>query len=179
MLKPELSYLFCGDPCRINDHRDRRNKSWGFKNSAWAAGAGHMRNKVAANSVCFSAGSRRCASARPTSSLSTPRGPDHHTTADPGRLEERRHVACHKVWALAGVVLWRPEHPGSGELHRAVAQALHNSVAERKRSPAAVSFMGFLLLDGPEFRPRRRPNCFGSRTAIGSLPFAPIAVRQT
>src|ERR1700689_4610167 len=34
-------------------------------------------------------------------------------------------------------VLRRPEHARSGELHGAVAKALHHSVAERKRSPVA------------------------------------------
>ena len=51
------------------------------------------------------------------------------------------------------VVLRRPEHPRTRELHSAVAHALHNPVAERKRSGSVDHG---LLLDRPRIPPRRQ-----------------------
>ena len=55
------------------------------------------------------------------------------------------------------VVLRRPEHARSGELHGAVAKALHNPVAERKRSRGSdVVHELISSWTGSEYRPRRR-----------------------
>ena len=53
------------------------------------------------------------------------------------------------------VVLGRPEDAGSGELHRAIAKALHNPVAERKRSGFADVSHGIRSSwTGSKYRPR-------------------------
>ena len=63
-------------------------------------------------------------------------------------------------------VLRRPEHPRTRELHSAVAHALHNPVAERKRSGSVDHG---LLLDRPRIPPRRRGRYRGGIGAAGSV----------
>ena len=77
----------------------------------------------------------------------------------------RRRLAQHRDRAVA--VLRRPEHPRSGELHRAVAEALHDAIAKRERCGFADVDHGlFSWFEGPDRQRCARDNEVQSAQAV-------------